>query len=52
MNISTGSSLVDSTSPFTASNPTDWALHTHEGLKQKLTSEIELINVEVCLIKI
>jgi hypothetical protein len=38
-----GSSLVDSSTAFTTATPTDWALHTHEGVKQRGAKESELV---------
>lgn len=40
---STRNSLVDGASPFTRAKPTDWALHTYEGLKQKAQSDVDLL---------
>lgn len=45
--ISLRNSLVDSATPFTLTNPTDWALHTHEGLKQKFAKELESLKSRV-----
>ncbi|KAI6232468.1 WD-REPEATS-REGION domain-containing protein [Aphelenchoides besseyi] len=38
---STRNSQVDSSCPFTQAKPTDWALHTNEGLLQKAHADVE-----------
>jgi regulator-associated protein of mTOR len=43
---STRNSLVDSETPFTSANMTDWALHTQEGLTQKAHSDAQLLKSE------
>lgn len=40
-------SLVDGSFQFTQAKPTDWALHSHEGLLQKSTSDVEDFKKEV-----
>lgn len=44
---STRVSLVDDGTPFTSANSTDWALQTHEGLKQKSHSDVQQLMSEV-----
>jgi hypothetical protein len=44
---STRNSLVDSSCPFTQTKPTDWSLHTHEGLIQKATLDVQDFKNEV-----
>lgn len=45
--ISTRNSLVHRDTPFTIANQTDWALHTHEGLKQKDNKDANALKSEV-----
>uniref|UniRef100_A0A914N361 Raptor N-terminal CASPase-like domain-containing protein n=1 Tax=Meloidogyne incognita TaxID=6306 RepID=A0A914N361_MELIC len=40
---STRNSLVNSEMPFTVEQPTDWAIHIHDGIWQKSKKEMELI---------
>ncbi|KAI1724258.1 target of rapamycin complex 1 subunit mip1 [Ditylenchus destructor] len=40
---STRNCMVDSDTPFTVAFPSDWALHTYEGLKQKSQKDLEIL---------
>ncbi|KAL3103065.1 hypothetical protein niasHT_027874 [Heterodera trifolii] len=44
--IPTRNSLVDGASPFTMAQPTDWAIHTHEGIRQRAKKELEVLKTK------
>ncbi|KAL3088765.1 hypothetical protein niasHT_027908 [Heterodera trifolii] len=44
--IPTRNSLVAGASPFTMAQPTDWAIHTHEGIRQRAKKELEVLKTK------